>query len=120
MQSRQNILSQRHLAFVAAHIGNDTEAARAAGYKNPQRSAPKLIAIPAVRQAIKEKQKAIIEASGAKIGRRLAKVDVVDRLFELAKLPPEQTRHNLTGQLNALKAIADIEGLWPQDGAQPG
>jgi hypothetical protein len=45
---------------------------------------------------------------------------VVDRLFELAKLPPEQTRHNLTGQLNALKAIAEIEGFWPQEGAQPG
>jgi len=33
MQGRRNILSQRHLAFVAAHIGNDTDAARAAGYK---------------------------------------------------------------------------------------
>jgi hypothetical protein len=78
------------------------------------------MAIPAIRQAIQEKQNAIIEASGAKIGRRLTKVDVVERLFELAKLPPEQTRHNLTGQLNALKAIADIEGLWPQGAAQPG
>ncbi len=64
------------------------------------------------RQAIKEKQKAIIEASGAKIGRRLAKVDVVARLLELAKLPPERTRHSLTGQLNALKAIAEIEGYY--------
>ena len=58
-------------------------------------------------KAIKEKQKAIIQASGAKNGRRLTKVDVVDRLFELAKLPPEQTRHHLTGQL---KAMAEIEG----------
>jgi hypothetical protein len=33
MQGRRNILSQRHLAFVAAHSGNDTDAARAAGYK---------------------------------------------------------------------------------------
>src|SRR5271157_564175 len=55
MQGRRNILSQRQLSFVAAHIGNDTEAARAAGYKNPERSAPRLMAIPAVRQAIKEK-----------------------------------------------------------------
>jgi hypothetical protein len=38
------------------------------------------MAIPAVRQAIKEKQKAIIEASGAKIGRHLTKIDVVARL----------------------------------------
>jgi len=33
MRGRRNILSQRHLAFVAARIGNDTDAARAAGYK---------------------------------------------------------------------------------------
>jgi len=46
MQGRRNILSQRHLAFVAAHIGNDTDAARAEGYKNPERSAPKLMFRP--------------------------------------------------------------------------
>jgi pyruvate/2-oxoglutarate dehydrogenase complex dihydrolipoamide acyltransferase (E2) component len=74
------MLSQRQLSSVATHVGNNTEAARAAGYKNPERSAPRLMAIPAVRQAIKEKQKAIIEASGAKIGRHLTKIDVVARL----------------------------------------
>ena len=115
MQGSRNILSQRHLAFVAAHIGNDTEAARAAGYKNPGRSAPRLMAKPAVRQAIKEKQKAIIKASGAKIGRHLTKTDVVARLLELAYLPPQCTRGNLMGQLNALEAIARIEGFWPQE-----
>jgi len=120
MQGRRNILSQRQLSFVAAHVGNNTEAARAAGYKNPERSAPRLMAIPAVRQAIEEKQKAIIEASGAKMGRRLTKIDVVSRLLELAKLPPERTRHNLTGQLKALEAIADIEGFWPQEAAGRG
>ena len=99
------------MAFVAAHDGNDTEAARAAGYKNPARSAAKLMAIPAVRKAIEEKQKATIKASGAKIGRRLTKVDVVDRLVELADLPPDRTKGNITGQVNALKAIAEIEGF---------
>ncbi len=112
MQTRRNILSQRHLAFVVAHIGNDTEAARAAGYKNPGRSAPRLMAIPAVRQAIKEKQTAIIEASGAKIGLRLTKIDVLARLLELADLPPERTRHTLRSQVNALKMIAEIEGYY--------
>ena len=112
MQSRRNILSQRQLAFVAAHVGNDTEAARAAGYKNPDRSARKLMAIPAVRKAIEAKQKAMVQASGAKIGRRLTKVDVVDRLVELADLPPERTKNNITGQVNALKVIAEIEGYF--------
>jgi len=115
MQGRRNILSQRQLAFVAAHVGNNTEAARAAGYKNPERSAPRLMAIPAVRRAIKDKQKAIIEASGAKLGRRLTKVDVVARLLELANLPPERTRRSLAGQVNALKAIAEIEGYWQRE-----
>src|SRR5271167_687360 len=99
MQGRRKILSERQLSFVAAHRGNDTEAARAAGYKNPDRSAPRLMAIPAVRKAIEEKQKAIIEASGVKIGRRLTKLDVVDRLVELAELPPERTKSNITGQV---------------------
>jgi hypothetical protein len=57
------------------------------------------MAIPAVRQALKEKQKAIIEASGVKIGRRLTKLDVVDRLVELADLPPERTKGNITAKL---------------------
>jgi len=104
------LLNQRQLAFVVAHVGNDTEAARAAGYKNPERSAPKLMAIPAIRNAIAEKQRAIIAAAGAKVGRRLSRVDVVERLIELADLPPERTRYNISGQVSALKAIAEIEG----------
>src|SRR3974390_2236734 len=100
MQVKRKILTRRQLAFVAAHGGNDTEAARAAGYKNPGRSAAKLMAIPAVRQAIREKQKAIVEASGAKLGQQLTKLDVVDRLVQLADLPPESTKNNISGQVN--------------------
>ncbi len=104
------ILNQRQLAFVVAHVGNDTEAARAAGYKNPERSAPKLMATPAIRKAITEKQRAIIAASGTRIGRRLSRLDVLKRLIELANLPPHSTRYNINGQVNALKTIAEIEG----------
>ena len=104
------ILNQRQLAFVVAHIGNDTEAARAAGYKNPGKSAPKLMAMPAIRKAIQEKQRAIIAASGARIGQRLTRVDVLKRLMELANLSPDCTRYNISGQVSALKAIAEIEG----------
>ena len=111
VRGRRNILSQRQLAFVAAHSGNDTEAARAAGYKNPSQCAAKLMAIPAVRKAIKEKQKAIIAASGAEIRRRLTTVDVVCRLVGLADLPPERTKGNIMGQVNALRLIAEIEGF---------
>ena len=109
-KKRAGILNKRQLAFVLAHAGNDTEAARAAGYKNPERSAPKLMANPAIRSAIVEKQRAIIVASGARIGRRLSRLDVLERLLQLADLPPDCTRYNISGQVNALKTIADIEG----------
>ena len=107
---RMGILNKRQLTFVLAHAGNDTDAARAAGYKNPERSAPKLMANPAIRTAIAEKQRAIIAASGARIGRRLSRLDVLERLLQLADLPPDCTRYNINGQVNALKIIADIEG----------
>ena len=104
------ILNRRQLAFVLAHAGNDTEAARAAGYKNPERSAPKLMAMSAIRKAIQDKQKAIIAAAGAKIGRQFTNLDLVDRLVELANLDPERTKNTITGQINALKLIAEIQG----------
>jgi phage terminase small subunit len=104
------ILNQRQFAFVLAHVGNDTEAARAAGYKNPERSAPKLMANPAIRKAIEQKQKATIAASGAQIAHQFTNINVVDRLSELAYLPPERTKNTITGQVSALKAIAEIQG----------
>ena len=104
------ILNRRQLAFVLAHAGNDTEAARAAGYKNPERSAPKLMATPAIRKAIQDKQEAIIAAAGAKIGRRFTDLDIVNRLVELANLNPERTKNTITGQISALKLITEIQG----------
>ena len=52
----------------------------------------------------------IIETSGGKIGEQLFRADVVDRLLALAALSPEQTRGNMTAQVKALRAIAEIEG----------
>ena len=38
---------------------------------------------------------------------------VLDRLWELAKLSPEMTRNSITGQVKALQMIVAIEGLIP-------
>jgi hypothetical protein len=51
-----------------------------------------------------------IAGSGAKISLRPTTVDVVDRLLELADLPPEHTGGNIMAQVNALRAIAEIKG----------
>jgi PHP family Zn ribbon phosphoesterase len=45
-----------------------------------------------------------------KTGLQLTLRGVVDRLLELADLPPERTNGNITAQVNALGAIAEIEG----------
>jgi hypothetical protein len=45
-----------------------------------------------------------------KIGLRPTMRDVVNRLLELADLSPEQTGGNIMAQVNALTAIAEIEG----------
>jgi hypothetical protein len=71
---------------------------------------PKLMAMPAIRKAIMEKQRAAIAASGTRIGQRLSRLDVLKRLIELANLPPDCTRYNISGQVSALKVIAELEG----------
>ncbi|MGB8537533.1 MAG: hypothetical protein WCD57_14030 [Acidobacteriaceae bacterium] len=38
---------------------------------------------------------------------------ILDRLWELAKLSPETTRNSITGQVKAIQMIAAIEGLIP-------
>ena len=38
---------------------------------------------------------------------------ILDRLWELAKLSPEMTRNSITGQVKALSMIAAIEGFIP-------
>ena len=45
-----------------------------------------------------------------KIGLQLTLRGVVDRLLELADLPPDRNNSNITAQVNALTAIAQIEG----------
>ena len=45
-----------------------------------------------------------------KIGLRPTMRDVVNRLLELADLPPARTNGNIAAQVSALRAIAEIEG----------
>lgn len=106
----KKILSRRALRFVAAHCGNATEAAAIAGYKNPNKSARKLMAMASVRAAIEEKQQAAIGAMGRKLGAALSRTDLIQRLLRLADLPPEKTKDSIGGQVNALRVIADIQG----------
>jgi phage terminase small subunit len=100
------------LKFIGAYNGpgSGTEAARIAGYSQPQLAAARLVKHPGVVAALKKKQDEVIKASGRKLGRAITKVDVVTKLAALADIDPAETNNNITGQVNALKAIAEIEG----------
>jgi hypothetical protein len=109
-KNREELLTPMQLKFVGAWAGDNTAAARKAGYRQPKQAAAKLMKVPAIREAIAEKQAAAVSAAGKKLGRTITKIDVVERLLRLADIPISKTRGNMSGQVSALKSIAEIQG----------
>lgn len=99
------------LLFVANWEGSPIDAARKAGFKHAKEASCRVMKIPAVRKAIEEKQRKAISVAGARLGKQLAKSDVLERLIKLADIEPFMTNNNITGQVNALKTVAEIEGF---------
>ena len=115
---QDSFLSEKKLRFVAAWTGNLIAAARAAGYKDPKSAAYKLMKDPKVVTALQTKQESMLHESGEHLARTLplSRADVIDRLWQLAQLPPEKTNCNIAGQVKAAQALrADI---CPQHGSQ--
>lgn len=106
-------LSEKKLRFVAAWTGNLIAAARAAGYRDPKSAAYKLMKDPGVVKALQAKQDSILQESGEHLARTLplSRADVIDRLWQLAQLSPEQTNCNITGQVKAAQALEQIFAL---------
>jgi hypothetical protein len=105
-----SVLNERELKFVANYEGDIRTAAKAAGYKPNSKYVYTLMQKPAIREAIKAKLAKVSEESGKKLARQIAKADVTARLLKLADIDPEFTNNNITGQVNALRALAEIEG----------
>ncbi|HEV2961502.1 MAG TPA: hypothetical protein VG649_06735 [Candidatus Angelobacter sp.] len=102
------------LKFVAVWQGDAVAAARAAGYRNPVTDAYRLMDNPTVMTEIKRKQRAIAEESGRRIGAQLNfdRSHVLNRLWEIAQIPPEETNKGLGSQVKAaevLTAVFDAE-----------
>jgi hypothetical protein len=101
----------------------DHAAAQAAGL-NPDtaaytKSKPRVRAYMLEHRAVMQQQ--LLEQE-AEVSRRAAerlrqqeqrREQVLDRLWELAKLSPEMTRNSITGQVKAISMIVAIEGLIP-------
>lgn len=106
-------LNQRQLAFVSAWTGNLIGAARAAGYADPKAAAYKLMKDPHVVEALRVKQEAMLQESGEQLARALplSRVDVIDRLWQLAQMSPGDTSNSISGQVRATQALASMFAL---------
>jgi len=65
------LLNPKQLRFIAEWSGNSVEAARRAGYANPDKTACRIVQHPAIKKALEEKQRALAEASGKDLGEKI-------------------------------------------------
>lgn len=106
-------LTEKQLRFVGAWTGNLIAAAKTAGYSNPKAAAYKLMRDPEVVKALQAKQESMLQESGEHLARTLplSRADVIDRLWQLAQLPPSATNCNVTAQVKAAQALEEIFAL---------
>ena len=104
------ILNYRQMQFVYLWKGDAIEAAAAAGYRDPKSAAYYLMQQEIICNLIRKKQEKIAEEAGKALGKQLSfyRTDVINRLWELAQLPPSKTGETITGQIRAAEALAEI------------
>ena len=114
-----NLITDQEMVFarlVLSGTMTDRDAAQAAGL-NPDTAAytkakPRVCAYMLEHRAAMQQQ--LLEQESEKLRRKeLRREQVLDRLWELAKLSPEMTRNSITGQVKALQMIVAVEGLIP-------
>jgi hypothetical protein len=102
--------TEMRMAFVMAWKGSDVDAAREAGCKHPDKDAYRLMQLPEIAKAIeKQKEKMFSDAAKAK-GTEASKIDVIEVGLKWATLDPAKTNNNITGQVAALRLVAEMQG----------
>jgi hypothetical protein len=101
-------LSKQELKFVACFGGNQIEAARLAGFKQPEKVASVIFNRPQVRAAIEAKQAAFVKKVGEREARgvTVTRNDIINRLDDLS-----QHAENDSTKVSALRELVDIFGL---------
>jgi hypothetical protein len=104
------VLSTKSLKFIGAWQGDAVAAARIAGYSNPRSAASKLMKNDAIRAEIRRKQIAMTEESGKRLGVELTfdRSHVLNRLWEIAQIPPNDTNKNLGAQVKAAEVLGAL------------
>jgi len=107
---KTGILTTQQLKFITHWQGSSVAAAAAAGYSDPVNAAGKLMQQEPVRAAIRRKQNAMAEEAGKILGKQVAvcRADIINRLWELAMMSPDDTNNSIGGQVRASTALADI------------
>jgi hypothetical protein len=116
----KKLLSQRQIKVLAFWAGDLIAAARAAGYKEPEQAAYRLMKNPLFVKTLQQKQESMAEQSGKILGERIAvsRTEVLNRLWDLARMTPEQTNGTIYGQIKATETLAyvfDIKIVRPAD-----
>lgn len=100
--------------------GDLLAAARAAGYGNPKAAVNRLMKNRVFTHNLQRKQESMAEESGRLLGKQLTvcRAEVINRLWELAQLPPTETNNTIGGQIKAAETLAlvfDIKVNRPAD-----
>ena len=100
-----------HAAALAAGLNPDTAAYTKA---KPRVRAYMLEYRAAMQQQLLEQEADLSRRAAERLRQQEQRREqVLDRLWELAKLSPEMTRNSITGQIKAISMIVAIEGLIP-------
>jgi len=114
-----DLITDQEIAFarlVLSGTMTDRDAAQAVGL-NPDtaaytKSKPRVRAYMIEHRAAMQQQ--VLDQESERLRRQeLRREQVLDRLWEIAKMSPEMTRGSITGQVKALSMIVAIEGLIP-------
>lgn len=103
------ILDTRQRSFVQHWKGDAVEAARAAGYSDPQSAAFNLLQHGLICELIRKKRAPAEESDKASSWRfSFCLTDVVERLWALANTPPRETGEPIAGQVRAAEVLAGM------------
>ena len=113
-------LTPKMWAFVGAFNGDQMAAAKTAGFKYPKQAGYRLMQNPAVQEAVKAKQNAMVQSMGKRIADEItiSPVEVVNILAEIARSTDKNARGepvNRGPKAAAAKTLAEIFGLRAKD-----
>ena len=103
-------LTTKQLNSVLAWSGDIVAAAHAAGYANPRTNGYRLMKNENVKTQLRLKQETMIKESAKLLAKKITvcRADIINRLWELAQMTPNETSKSITGQIKAAETLARI------------